>query len=32
VSQQSGAAAKTGTGSAAAPLQSGTITEKDLIE
>ncbi len=32
VSQQSGAASKTGTGSAAAPVRSGTITEKDLIE
>lgn len=32
VSQQSGAAQKTGTGSAALPTQSGTITEKDLIE
>ena len=32
VSQQSGAAPKTGTGSAALPAQPGTITEKDLIE
>jgi len=31
-SQQSGAAPKTGTGSAALPAQPGTITEKDLIE
>ena len=32
VSQKSGAASKTGAGSAALPAQPGTITEKDLIE
>jgi len=32
VSQQSGTASKTGTAGAAFPAQSGTITEKDLIE
>jgi len=32
VSQQSGVAPETGAGSAAAPAQPGTITEKDLIE
>jgi len=32
VSQQSGTASKTGTAGAAVPEQSGTITEKDLIE
>jgi DNA repair exonuclease SbcCD ATPase subunit len=32
VSQQSGTASKTGTAGAAVPTQSGTITEKDLIE
>ena len=32
VSRHSGAASKAATGSAAPPAQSGTITEKDLIE